>query len=133
VKALAYSRRGPGSHIDYVAVHFYDVSFQLFQTYLQLWHNTFNLPILDTKFADQVCVATPHEAAKMLTPCPRIIMAAHRQPRTRYGRSGASLSSTWSHSHGSLPTVVLVGTLSLRLTLCRKSTNLMASTATLSP
>jgi hypothetical protein len=38
---------------DYVAVHWYDVTFEAFQTYLELWHNTFNLPIMVTEFADQ--------------------------------------------------------------------------------
>lgn len=40
-----------GCSYDYVAVHYYDVTAQGFIDYLNLWHNTFNLPIWVTEFA----------------------------------------------------------------------------------
>jgi len=42
-----------GCTFDKVAIHWYDTTFEKFQTYLELWHNTFNLPIWVTEFACQ--------------------------------------------------------------------------------
>ncbi|TCD71305.1 hypothetical protein EIP91_011076 [Steccherinum ochraceum] len=36
-----------------VAIHWYDMSLQKFQDYVELWHNTFNMPIYVTEYALQ--------------------------------------------------------------------------------
>jgi hypothetical protein len=38
---------------DYICLHWYDVSFDKFKTYVTLWHDTFHLPIMITEFALQ--------------------------------------------------------------------------------
>jgi hypothetical protein len=38
---------------DIIALHWYDTTFAKFQTYVELWHNTFNKPIWITEFACQ--------------------------------------------------------------------------------
>jgi hypothetical protein len=43
-----------------MAVHYYDVSAQGFIDYLNLWHDTFGLPIYVTEFADQVSALTTY-------------------------------------------------------------------------
>lgn len=42
-----------GCTVDFMAVHFYDDTFAKLQAYLELWHNTFQLPIWVTEFACQ--------------------------------------------------------------------------------
>jgi hypothetical protein len=44
---------GGGCTFDGIAVHYYDVSPQGFITYIENWHNTFNLPVYPTEFACQ--------------------------------------------------------------------------------
>jgi len=42
-----------GCTFDIVAIHWYDTTFEKFQTYVELWHNTFQKPIWVTEFACQ--------------------------------------------------------------------------------
>ncbi|EKM59669.1 uncharacterized protein PHACADRAFT_250313 [Phanerochaete carnosa HHB-10118-sp] len=42
-----------GCTFDCIAVHWYDVDFSLFQSYVTQWYNTYNLPIYITEFAPQ--------------------------------------------------------------------------------
>lgn len=42
-----------GCTVDFIAIHWYDTTFQKFQTYVELWHNTFNKNIWVTEFAPQ--------------------------------------------------------------------------------
>ncbi|KAF9076373.1 glycosyl hydrolase catalytic core-domain-containing protein [Rhodocollybia butyracea] len=42
-----------GCNPDFMAVHWYDISVASFESYITLWHNTFNLPIWVTEFAYQ--------------------------------------------------------------------------------
>jgi hypothetical protein len=42
-----------GCNPTHMAVHYYDVTAAGFIAYMQLWHNTFGLPIMPTEFACQ--------------------------------------------------------------------------------
>lgn len=42
-----------GCKFDAMGIHYYDVTFDGFKNYLELWHNTFNLPLMVTEFACQ--------------------------------------------------------------------------------
>jgi len=44
------------SQFDAQAVHWYDTSFDNFKSYINDYHNLFNLPIWVTEFAYQVCI-----------------------------------------------------------------------------
>jgi hypothetical protein len=99
-----------------VAVHYYDTCFDAFKTYLELWHSTFNIPILVTEFSCLVCVADHCEAAHMLTLWFRVLKADRRRLMTKFGRSGARRSSIWSRSLGLSPISVTVGALFSRFT-----------------
>jgi len=40
-----------GCTLDYICVHWYDVKFSDFQTYVTKWHDTYKVPVLITEFA----------------------------------------------------------------------------------
>jgi hypothetical protein len=44
---------GGGCNPTHTAVHYYDVTASGFISYMELWHSTFNLPVMPTEFACQ--------------------------------------------------------------------------------